>query len=924
MIDAMVLRVPCPAFLGRSAELETVAAAWDAACAGRGGLVFVVGEAGIGKSRLVSEISATVAERDAVVLRGRAVPGSSTTAFRPLAEALAAAVPDGGLRGPELVPWLPALAAIVPAVGSAGVGAETTVPVQGEAVLRLLRTACASTGGLLVLEDLHWADPQTLAVVEHLSDNLERAPVLCVATVRSGQGSPGSDLVRRVAARRTAPVVRLERFSPAQVAAMVYSCTGGVDSAVLDRVVKLADGVPFLVEELLASPGLPDSFADTVESRLAGLPDSDRRMLVTAASFGRHFDWRLLCDATGLSEADVVEGLERAVAAQLLSLDGDEFEFRHALTAEAVFRSVIPPRRRAFASAALAALDAAYAEPPGELREVAAHVSERAGQPDRAGGLFLASGQDALDRGALHTAVAALERADALLPPGADQDLARERLVKALASAGRVDEALAVGHRVADRLPPVRAAGVRLRLAGAALTASRWQTADLQLNAARRLARVAGSSTLDAEIAVREAELALGTNHEAYAASRAQAALDLARRDSVADAECAALQLLGRCARRHSLEAAEDWFRQALAAAEAHDLPVWRLRALHEIGTIALLDRAEVAALLEAQASAEAVGAMATAAILDIEIAAGYVSAHDLEAATRHGRDAVRRGTELGLGLVVAYGWHHVAGAATLLGDLPTVETASAAALAAAHGNRDVAGLLAGACDVVALLVANDTESALAAAGRSAELLRGSQTAPPMHTRAAWPLLLAVHGRPEALAAVEELEGAGLAVSRAGRGGLTMARAVLTGRTDPDRAAQLAVEADEQLVFVPWWRHVVRRLAAAAAAVDGWAIPAQWLTEAEEWLHGHGFEALAEACHALRSGPSPTVPPRWARRGITPREADVLALVIEGCPNREIAERLCLSVRTVEKHVESLLRKTATSTRTQLARVAAT
>jgi DNA-binding CsgD family transcriptional regulator len=919
----MVLRVPCPAFLGRSAEFAILATALEAARAGRGGLVFVVGEAGIGKSRLVHEISAMAAERHVVVLRGRAVPGSGTIAFRPLAEALAAAIPDGGLSGGELAPWLPALAAIVPTIGSARVGVETTVPVQGEAVLRLLRTTFVSTGGLLVLEDLQWADPQTLAIVEHLSDNLQRAPVLCVATVRSDADGAASALVRRVAARRTAPVIKLDRLNPAQVAAMVYSCTDGEDSSAADRVVKLADGVPFLIEELLASPGLPESFAETVEARLAELPELDRQVLVTAASFGRRFDWRLLPNAAGLSEAEVVEGLERAVQAQLLVLDGDEFEFRHALTAEAVFRSVIPPRREAIAASALAALDGAYAEPPSELREAAASLAERAGLATRAGGLYLASGQDALDRGALYTAVVALERAESLLPSGATRDTARGRLVEALASAGRVDEALAVGARVADRLGPTRAARVHLRLSDAALTASRWDSADVQLTAARQLAGTAEPSTLHAEIAVREAELALGTNNATRAEARARTALDLARRDGVTDVECAALQLLGRCARRHSLETAEAWFRQALAAAEAHDLAVWRLRALHELGTIALLDRADVTALLEAQARAESLGALATAAILDVEIAAGYASSHDLEAATRHGLDAVRRGSELGLGLVVAYGWHHVAGAAALRGDHATVATASAAARAAAPGNRDVEGLLTGACDVVTRLVANDTEGALTAAERCAGLLRGSETAPPMHTRVAWPMLLAVHGRSEALDAVEELEGAGLAATPAGRGGLTMARAVLAGRADPARAGGLAVEADEQLSSVPWWRYVVRRLAAEAATSDGWVTPAEWLTEAEDWLHHHGFEALADACLALRAGPSPAVPHRWGRFGITRREADVLALVVEGCPNREIAEQLSLSVRTVEKHVESLLRKTATKTRTQLARVAA-
>ncbi|HYF44582.1 MAG TPA: LuxR C-terminal-related transcriptional regulator, partial [Acidimicrobiales bacterium] len=145
----------------------------------------------------------------------------------------------------------------------------------------------------------------------------------------------------------------------------------------------------------------------------------------------------------------------------------------------------------------------------------------------------------------------------------------------------------------------------------------------------------------------------------------------------------------------------------------------------------------------------------------------------------------------------------------------------------------------------------------------------------------------------------------------------------LAGRTDPNRAAALAVEADALLIHMPSWRSLARRLAAEAAAADGWQVPGAWLTEAEVSLRRLGYSGAADACRRLRGGAPEPVPPAWSRLGITRREADVLALVIEGCSNREIAERLFLSVRTVEKHVESLLRKTTTKTRTQLARTAA-
>lgn len=889
-----------------------LAAALDAARAGRGELVFVVGEAGIGKSRLVDEARSMAADRGLRVLRGRAVPGSGAAAFRPLTEALAPVASDVDWSG-DLAPWLPALGAIVPPVARATPG-DVSAPVRGEAVLRLLSAVCRRGGGLLVLEDLHWADPETVAVVEHLSDHLDRAPVVCVGTLRSEQDSTARELVGRVRSRRAATVLQLERLNEAQVAAMVVSCAASSDPDVIERAVSLGEGVPFLVEEMLVSPGLPASFADGVQARLVELSDPDRAVLVTAAAIGRHFDWRLLATATGLGDGAVADALDHGVAAQLLAVDGDGFRFRHALTAEAVFQSVTPPRRKAFAGAALAALTDAGRELTDEAREIAARLAERAGERQQAGRLHLELGEEALRRGALQTTTFALSRATTLLPPGDERDVARERLLDALVESGRIDEAVVAGRQLVGRLPDDRAARVHLRLTAAAATASRWELAGEHLEAARAVAVPA----LRAELALREGEVALGTGDLTRAEESATAALDEAVTLGVGEIECAALQLLGRCARRSSLTAAATWFERALSAADVHDLAVWRLRAQHELGTIALLDRSEVDHLVQAQRLAESLGAMATAAILDIEIAAGYAGADDLDAAAHHGERAIRRGGELGLDLVVAWGWQHVAVVAALRGDDARAAAARTAAQFAAPGNRDIEGFLVGG-ELFAALVRDELERALELASQMTEILRGSQTAAPAHHRAAWPVLVALAGRPDAAAAIDEIEAAGVAVGRGGRAWLGLARAIVLGRTDRDRAAARAVEIDAELVHMPLWRALARRLAAEAASADGWRMPGGWLAEAEVTLRGLGYHRAGDACRRLRGAEPDELPPAWAQLGITRREADVLTLVVEGRSNREIAERLYLSVRTVEKHVESLLRKTATKTRTQLA-----
>ena len=143
------------------------------------------------------------------VLTGRAVPASTASPYRPLTEALLQAL--RGLAFPAddgLAPWLPALRAILPAI--AGPEAEGhgdhSPAVRGEAVLQLLRRLAGPAGLLLVLEDLHWADPDTLAILEYLSDNLSAEPVLCLATCRDEPATP---------ARRTdGPAARTARRDP--------------------------------------------------------------------------------------------------------------------------------------------------------------------------------------------------------------------------------------------------------------------------------------------------------------------------------------------------------------------------------------------------------------------------------------------------------------------------------------------------------------------------------------------------------------------------------------------------------------------------------------------------------------------------------------------------------------------------------------
>jgi DNA-binding CsgD family transcriptional regulator/tetratricopeptide (TPR) repeat protein len=903
----------CPIVVGRAHELEALRRALVEARDGRGSVALLVGEAGIGKSRLARELVADATAAGMVVLRGRAVPGGTNIAFRPLADALGPFVGDLTSAGPALEPWIPALSGVVPGLGRPPAdGVETG---RSEALVRALAALADGRGGMLVLEDLHWADPDTLALVEHLTDNLERAPVLCVVTVRSDEPSGGLDLARAVASRRSAPVFELDRLNDAQAAAMVHACTGGTGTVDVPRVIEAADGVPFLVEELLASPGMPQTFAETVHRRLEPLAATTRAVLASAATFGRHFDWHLLAAATALDGATVADALEQAVGAQLLAVEGDGFRFRHALTRDAVLDSVLPPRRPAIATAALAALDAAHPELRGQERELAAALAERAERPERAGALFHAIGADALGQGALATAIVALTRATQLLRPGDERTAAALALVDALAHAGRLEDALTATRALVSDVDGDAGVTVHLSVARAAMAVTRWELAATELEQARRLLDDDADAALLAQFAVREAELAMGTNDPTTAIAHAREALANAVPAGVPAVACEALLLLGRAARRRSTERAETSFTEAAAIAEAHDLPVWRMRSLHELGTIAMLERGDPQLLLEAREVAGQLGALATTAVLDLELCACFSISGDVDASIERGLAAAHRAAALGQHQAEAIAWVVLSTSYLERGERDEALGCAARARLIAPTDPTIQAFTILGIDGLRALLDEDRAAALAAFESGTTILHGVAAAPASF-RGLWPLLLAADGDARLSSAIAEVDASGATVNRLNVGYLQLARAALVGPADPEAARALAAEGDANLAHGPFWQQLGRRLIAEAARDGGWADPSTWATPAATWWAASGEHAIAAACRRLASRA-----PTWAlaELGVTRREAQVLALVHEGLANKEIAERLYLSPRTVEKHVESLLRKTAARSRTQLA-----
>ena len=409
-----------------------------------------------------------------------------------------------------------------------------------------------------------------------------------------------------------------------------------------DELEKSADG--WVLDR---SPGLviPATFAETVRRRLGAAPGT-RDLLVAAALLGRSFDWRLLADMSGQDEVAVVDRLHRAVDAQLLSVEaadpGHSFRFRHALTRDAILAELLPPERATLAARGLRAVEAAHPGIPGEWCELAAELADtprnRSGRPR----CTWSQGGGHSSRRAGHLE-ANLERADGW--PATTGTGCRDRrgalrvLVKAATPSGwasRPAPAFSAGRPAAPRHagPGAPVAGSRGHRVGRLGTCPR---------SASPRPRARGKRCVEAgEFEVLAAQVALGEGRLDDAGALAERALP---RPSPAGATSwrARPSRSWPTERLRDLTSAARAFSAALALAEQHGLTLWRVQALHELGTIDLLGGGPLDRLTQARRAALDAGALATAATVSLQMAAWYTNHADPEGALDAGRSCARR-----------------------------------------------------------------------------------------------------------------------------------------------------------------------------------------------------------------------------------------------------------------------------------------
>jgi DNA-binding NarL/FixJ family response regulator len=942
------MEVPAGAvFVGRVRELGELGRALDAARAGSGTAVLVAGEAGIGKTRLASELATRARETGFEVLLGRSIDLVGTELpYQPFVEALG---PLGAL----------------PRVDGAAAGSQLRV---FQDTLELLGERAATAPLLLVLEDLHWADASTLDLVVFLAHNLRDRRVLLLATYRADELA-SAERVRRLAdgVRRSGSALVLE-LGPLQRGELAALLEARADPplpvALADAIVVRSEGNPFFAEELAAAAGeggaLPRGLRELLLQRVARLDAAARGLLRLAAAAGRDVGYPLLRAVAALPEGEVRESLRQAVEhGVLVAVQATgSFRFRHALLAEAIYATILPGEREELHGRLAEELARSGGAAPAEL---APHWAA-AGRGAEALAASVAAARQAEAVFGLAEALAHLERALGLWPAVPDAaELVKLDLAGLCAWAaelawqtGAAPRAVQLAQQAIELVgdgDPLRAALLHEGLFRYLHTSGRG---DVALAAAERAVELAPTQPPSAEraqvLAILGNALTVAWRHDEAVAAGEQA-LALARAVGARPAEFLALRALGTGLAflgRGDEGLAQLW--QALRLAEQRSDPMALVLAYNSLtDVLTMLGRPRESARLAATAleALHRYGIDCTTLVLNQVEAlvaigewdqADRVSAAALRAITPsypHYSFIFRASLEVGRGDFDAARAHLQAAAPTLHED-PDVATYDAylAELAlwerrwvdaeetvggglARARSRDMAQLRVWLC--AQGLRAQAELAALARARRDGDAV-GDRLG-----RARKLLATARHAAAEAAAVTPNAAG-WLALAEAEH---QRARGVARPELWADAAAEWERLERPPLAAYSRWRQAEALVAAGA----GRAQASQPLRQAHAVAARIGAKPLAEQLELLAQRArlelaSPDAGPPDRKQALeelldlTRREAEVLTLLARGYTNREIAAALVISVRTAGVHVSHILRKLGAPNRLEAAAIA--
>jgi class 3 adenylate cyclase len=474
--------------VGREAELARLFAALTEAAAGHGGVLMVSGEAGIGKTRLLEELSERAEHQGAFVVYGRCFESEWSPPYAAFVDALSALVPsvDPAELRADLGPGAATLAQLVPALRQVlpDVGEPPSVAPDEErfrlldAVAQFLLARSRRATVIVCVDDLHWADRGTVAMLRHLARLVGRTRLLVVGAYREaevGHEHPLTAALGALARETEYDAVTLHGLRAEGVTALLAELgEHDVSEKVGAAWARETDGNPFFVKELLyylveqgelsrrpdgrwttgrplSELGLPKRVRDVVGRRLSRLSEPAHRLLAVASVFQGPFSFEVLAPVSGLSEEVALDAFEEILAAQMLAPAGgaETYAFAHNLTRHAVYDEISAPRRVRLHRRVAEAFDAASRGVPfpAQASEIAAQYHHSRSLPGAERGVAPAvvAAEHAAAVGSFGKAAGFYRMAEELLPASDDRRPGLlGRLGMALAWALEFDEAVKV------------------------------------------------------------------------------------------------------------------------------------------------------------------------------------------------------------------------------------------------------------------------------------------------------------------------------------------------------------------------------------------------------------------------------------------------------------------------------------------------